>query len=333
MPSGARVPHVCCSVHWRVRRRRPRMPPSGCSGWPSGARRSTTPVPSSISTAGRDRDLRLVHLAKTARSGKSCRASTVPQREIIRSAARYAATSPTTRSFASKRARSAMSSRRCRPEQTATCRSITTIAGYPAERVAGACRRDRCVRAQGWHALRPAFLGRRGHRTAAAARSLVNERGEMVEQVAFTDVAVNAKIGRDMVQARWARDAADWQVTQASSGELVPKDTGWVVGKLPPGFTKINEGFRKWKGKPRARGATGVFRRPGRSQRVHRAADADRPVARAQKGGLNYYSDSQRRPAGDRARQGPGGDGAPDRPIGHPALIGIARRAAFRPRR
>jgi len=78
---------------------------------------------------------------------------------------------------------------------------------------------------------------------------LVNERGEVVEQFAFTDVTVNAKIDKDMVKPSWTATAPEWKVRQSAGGEVVQNDTGWVIGKVPPGFTKINEGFRKVGGK------------------------------------------------------------------------------------
>ena len=78
---------------------------------------------------------------------------------------------------------------------------------------------------------------------------LVNEKGEVIEQFAFTDVAVNAKIDKDMVKPSWASVPADWQVKQAGPGEVKINDTGWTVDKLPPGFVKIMEGFRTLAGK------------------------------------------------------------------------------------
>jgi sigma-E factor negative regulatory protein RseB len=78
---------------------------------------------------------------------------------------------------------------------------------------------------------------------------LINERGEVVEQFAFTDVTVNAKIDKDMVKPSWASVPADWKVRPSGPGEMDLKDTGWLVGKVPPGFAKISEGFRKLPGK------------------------------------------------------------------------------------
>ncbi|MFO1414404.1 MAG: MucB/RseB C-terminal domain-containing protein [Burkholderiales bacterium] len=79
---------------------------------------------------------------------------------------------------------------------------------------------------------------------------LINERGDVVEQFSFTDVTVNAKVDKDMVKPSWATVPADWRVRQSGPGEVELKDTGWLVGKVPPGFAKISEGFRKLPGKP-----------------------------------------------------------------------------------
>jgi sigma-E factor negative regulatory protein RseB len=78
---------------------------------------------------------------------------------------------------------------------------------------------------------------------------LVNEKGEVIEEFAFNDVTVNAKIDKDMVKPSWTAVPDDWKVVQAGPGELVMNDTGWTVNKLPPGFIKISEGFRKLAGK------------------------------------------------------------------------------------
>jgi sigma-E factor negative regulatory protein RseB len=121
--------------------------------------------------------------------------------------------------------------------------------------------------------------------------SLVSDKGETVEQVAFTDVVVNARIDRDMVKPSWAQLPPDWQVKQMSSGEFKADTTGWSVSKLPPGFTKISEGYRKWKGKPEPV-AQIVF-----SDGLVEVSVFIEPVmpksptrAQLQHGGLNYYS-------------------------------------------
>ncbi len=78
---------------------------------------------------------------------------------------------------------------------------------------------------------------------------LLNERQEVVEQFAFTDIAIGAKVDREAVKPTWSATPPDWQLRQGSAGDPVPHDTGWVVAKLPPGFSKIMEGFRTLRGK------------------------------------------------------------------------------------
>jgi sigma-E factor negative regulatory protein RseB len=39
-------------------------------------------------------------------------------------------------------------------------------------------------------------------------------------------------------------------VLQNAAGDVVPQDTGWVVTRVPPGFAKIVEGYRKLRGRP-----------------------------------------------------------------------------------
>ena len=79
---------------------------------------------------------------------------------------------------------------------------------------------------------------------------LVNEKGDAVEEYAFTDVTINARVDRDMVTPSWTTVPGDWQVKQGGAGDVVLKETGWFAERIPPGFAKIMEGFRKLPGKP-----------------------------------------------------------------------------------
>lgn len=98
---------------------------------------------------------------------------------------------------------------------------------------------------------------RYGHRFWSDAESglllkarLINDRGEVVEEFAFTDVTINAKLDRDMLKPSWPSVPPDWQVRQGGAAGVVQNDTGWSVGRVPPGFTKVMEGFRTLRGKP-----------------------------------------------------------------------------------
>jgi sigma-E factor negative regulatory protein RseB len=78
---------------------------------------------------------------------------------------------------------------------------------------------------------------------------IIDERGEVVEQFAFIDLAIGAPVDREMVRPSWPPTPPEWVVRAAGPGDVELRDTGWVVGKLPPGFTKIVEGFRSLRGK------------------------------------------------------------------------------------
>lgn len=78
---------------------------------------------------------------------------------------------------------------------------------------------------------------------------LLNESNDVVEQFAFTDLAIGGRIDRSLVKPTWPAVPPDWQVRQSGPGDLEVKDTGWTIGKLPPGFTKVVEGFRTLRGK------------------------------------------------------------------------------------
>jgi sigma-E factor negative regulatory protein RseB len=123
---------------------------------------------------------------------------------------------------------------------------------------------------------------------------VLNERGEVVEQFAFTDLTVNAKIEHAMVEPSWPAVPPDWQVKEAPAGDVAPNDTGWLVTRIPPGFTKIMEGFRKLRNRrdPVAHlvfsdglSAISVFVEP--------FASAPAPTGMQQQGGLNVYSVKQ----------------------------------------
>lgn len=79
---------------------------------------------------------------------------------------------------------------------------------------------------------------------------VVNERGDVVEQFAFADLSINANIDRSLVEPSWPKAPPDWQIREGSGGDVKPQDTGWIVARVPPGFAKILEGVRRWRGRP-----------------------------------------------------------------------------------
>jgi sigma-E factor negative regulatory protein RseB len=121
---------------------------------------------------------------------------------------------------------------------------------------------------------------------------LVNEKGEVVEQFAFTDIAIGGRIGREHVKPTWDGTPADWQLKESHPADAASQDTGWTVTRLPPGFVKINESFRTLRGKrdPVAHlvysdglVAVSVFVEPV-------VATPSQALGTVRQGGLNVYS-------------------------------------------
>jgi len=120
---------------------------------------------------------------------------------------------------------------------------------------------------------------------------LLNDRNEPVEQFAFSDIQIGVKLDRDMIKPPFPAPPADWQVRASPPGEVVAKDTGWVVKDMPPGFAKIIEGYRTLRGKPEpvvhlvysdGLVAVSVFIEP--------SPTAPQQVGPSQQGGVNVYS-------------------------------------------
>lgn len=123
---------------------------------------------------------------------------------------------------------------------------------------------------------------------------VINDHGDGVEQFAFGDLTINAPIDRAMVEPSWPTLPGDWQVLENASGDIVAQDTGWSVTRVPPGFAKIMEGFRKLRGR-RERVAHLVFSDGlvSVSVFVEPLVAASPPQGFLQHGGLNVYSVKQ----------------------------------------
>jgi sigma-E factor negative regulatory protein RseB len=150
--------------------------------------------------------------------------------------------------------------------------------------------------AQAW-VFEPKDALRYGHKFwADVATGLVlkarifDERGEPVEQFAFTDVTIGAKIDADMVRPSWAAAPPEWRVRDAGVREGDVKDTGWIANRVPPGFSRIVEGYRDLRGK-RAPVAHLVYSDGlvAVSVFVEPAGGTAHPTGLLQQGGINVY--------------------------------------------
>jgi sigma-E factor negative regulatory protein RseB len=85
----------------------------------------------------------------------------------------------------------------------------------------------------------------------------------------------------------------DWKVLESAGGEAAGA-TGWMAARMPPGFEKIMEGFRKLRGR-RERVAHLVYSDGlvSVSVFIEPLASGAAPAGFLQKGGLNVYSVKQ----------------------------------------
>ena len=118
---------------------------------------------------------------------------------------------------------------------------------------------------------------------------IVDDRNGVVEQFAFTEITIGAKIDRDMVKPTWPAAPADWQVRQAGPGEVDMKDTGWTVTRIPAGFVKIIEGFRRLKGERRVAHLVYSDGLVAVSVFVEPVGGARHPIGLSAQGGINVY--------------------------------------------
>ena len=124
-----------------------------------------------------------------------------------------------------------------------------------------------------------------------------NERGDVVEQISFTDVALGVAVDRALVKPSWPGTAPDWKLQRSPPNDIEMQDTGWIVNRVPPGFVKVAEGYRVLRERqdPVAHlvysdGLTAV------SVFIEKVGVAQRSIGLAQQGGINIYV----RPVDDR---------------------------------
>jgi sigma-E factor negative regulatory protein RseB len=135
------------------------------------------------------------------------------------------------------------------PQQVATLLEHYVFRKMEAARVAG---RDTQA-----YVFEPRDAMRYGHKFWADIGSglllkarLINENNEPVEQFAFTDIQIGGRLDRSLFKTSFPPTPSGWREFETPGGDASPHETGWVVKDLPPGFSKVVEGYRTWRGKP-----------------------------------------------------------------------------------
>ncbi len=68
---------------------------------------------------------------------------------------------------------------------------------------------------------------------------MLDERGNLVEQVAFSDIEIGGDIGSDQLKTRYAH-IADWRIVNARASEMAKAESGWAVRTPLPGFSLVS---------------------------------------------------------------------------------------------
>jgi sigma-E factor negative regulatory protein RseB len=120
----------------------------------------------------------------------------------------------------------------------------------------------------------------------------VNEKQEMLERFAFTQLRIGGHIDREKVKSRFVAAAKDWHVEDSNAVKADLTHAGWTVRSQPPGFHKVTEMTRTLNG---ASGvghivysdglaAVSVFIEPGS------ARNASRQPGLSRQGAINVYA-------------------------------------------
>lgn len=71
-----------------------------------------------------------------------------------------------------------------------------------------------------------------------------NEKNELLEQFAFTQIKIGGAISRDQLKARYFRQSKDWRVEDSGAIRANLAESGWTIRSKPPGFRTIAELIR-----------------------------------------------------------------------------------------
>ena len=76
----------------------------------------------------------------------------------------------------------------------------------------------------------------------------LNEKHEMLETFAFTQLRIGGHISREKVKSRFAASSKDWRVEDSGAAEADLSQAGWTVRSQPPGFRQVTEMTRTLNG-------------------------------------------------------------------------------------
>jgi sigma-E factor negative regulatory protein RseB len=100
-------------------------------------------------------------------------------------------------------------------------------------------------------ALEPKDRMRYGHRLWADLNTgmlvkakTFDEKNELLEQFAFTQLKIGGHIGRDQLKARYFRESRAWRVEDSGATRANLAEAGWAIRSRPAGFRTVAELIR-----------------------------------------------------------------------------------------
>ncbi len=78
-----------------------------------------------------------------------------------------------------------------------------------------------------------------------------NDRNELVDSFAFTQVTIGSGVSKDLLKSRYADKSKTWRHDKSALEQIETEaDTGWVLKNQPAGFKKLTEMKRLIAGRP-----------------------------------------------------------------------------------
>ncbi|HUL93745.1 MAG TPA: MucB/RseB C-terminal domain-containing protein [Burkholderiales bacterium] len=68
-----------------------------------------------------------------------------------------------------------------------------------------------------------------------------NEKNELLEQFAFTQIKIGGSIARDQLKPRYFRQSKDWRIEDSGAIRANLAESGWTIRSKPPGFRTVAE--------------------------------------------------------------------------------------------
>ncbi|MGL4234419.1 MAG: MucB/RseB C-terminal domain-containing protein, partial [Casimicrobium sp.] len=74
---------------------------------------------------------------------------------------------------------------------------------------------------------------------------VIDDKGNTIEEITFTDIQIGGKIDREQVKPTLANKISQWRFDRKTALVATRAETGWMAKSMPAGFVKISESFMR----------------------------------------------------------------------------------------